>query len=141
MSNQGCFGCGEMISRDNNTRYLPCMVQVELWILAEKQWTVREKFILVHILAYKNFIWIKKEVIIDIEIRIMKTYYSLLKSHLACWIFRKFLRSYVWQRALFKNVTALNAVTSLTLNSDMDIFPQVLQNFQKTASKSEYILS
>ena len=40
-----------------------------------------------------------------------------------------------------KNVTALNAVTSLTLNSDMDIFPQVLQNFQKTASKSEYILS
>ena len=38
-------------------------------------------------------------------------------------------------------MTALNAVTSLTLNSDMDIFPQVLQNFQKTASKSEYILS
>ena len=43
-----------------------------------------KKFSLVNVLAYINFIWTKKGVIIDAEIWIIETYYySLLKSHLA----------------------------------------------------------
>ena len=41
------------------------------------------KFILTNILAYNNFIWTKKGVIIDVEIWIIETHYSLLKSRLA----------------------------------------------------------
>ena len=41
------------------------------------------KFLLVNILAYNNFIWTKKAVIIDVEMQIFKTYCSLFKSHLA----------------------------------------------------------
>ena len=36
----------------------------------------------------------------------------------------------------FVQLATLNTVTSLTVNSIMDIFLQVLQNFQNTASKS-----
>ena len=43
----------------------------------------KNKFILVNILTYNNFIWTKKGVIINVEIWIIKTYYSLLKSHSA----------------------------------------------------------
>ena len=43
-------------------------------------------------------------------------------------ILRKFLRKYNWQSASFKKVATLNTVTSLTVNSIMDIFLQVLQN-------------
>ena len=41
------------------------------------------KFILCNIFAYNNFIWTKKWRIVVIEIWIIETYYSLLKSHLA----------------------------------------------------------
>ena len=40
-----------------------------------------------------------------------------------------------------EKVGTLNTVTYLTLNSDMDIFLQVLQNFQNTLNKLEHILS
>ena len=39
-----------------------------------------------------------------------------------------------------KYVLTLNIVTSLIVNSIIDISLQVLQNFQNTPSKSEYIL-
>ena len=42
-----------------------------------------KKFILVNILAYNNFIWTKKGIIIVVEIWIIETYYSLLKLHSA----------------------------------------------------------
>ena len=41
------------------------------------------KFILVNILAYNNFMWTKKGEIVDIVILIIENYYSLLKAHLA----------------------------------------------------------
>ena len=44
------------------------------------------KFILVNILAYNNFMWTKKGVIVDIVIWIIENYYFLLKSHLAAQI-------------------------------------------------------
>ena len=44
------------------------------------------KFILVNILAHNNFMWTRKVVIVDIVIWIIKTFYSLLKSHLAAQI-------------------------------------------------------
>ena len=49
-----------------------------------------------------------------------------------CWIFRKFLRNYIWRSASFIKVTALNTVTSITANSLVDIVLQVLLNFQNT---------
>ena len=39
-------------------------------------------FILVNVLAYNNFMWTRKGVIVDIVIWIIEIYYSLLKSHL-----------------------------------------------------------
>ena len=60
-------------------------------------------------------------------------------------ILRKVLRNYIWQSASFKKVATLNTVTSLTAKSVMDIFLQVLQNFQNTAvlkkNLQEHILS
>ena len=47
---------------------------------------VNKKFILVNILAWSIFIWTKKGVIVDIEIWIIETCYSLLKSHFAAQI-------------------------------------------------------
>ena len=49
---------------------------------------------------------------------------------LLCWIFRQLLRNYIWWSTLFKKVMTLNTVTSLTVNSVIDIYLQVLQNFQ-----------
>ena len=57
--------------------------------MAWKRWTVKlanNKFILVNILAYNNFMWTKKRVIVDIVIWIIETYYSFLKSKLAAQI-------------------------------------------------------
>ena len=47
---------------------------------------INNKFILVNILAYNNFMWTKKGVIVDIVIWMIETYYSLLKSNLAAQI-------------------------------------------------------
>ena len=48
--------------------------------------------------------------------------------------------SYIWWSASLKKATILNTVASLTVNSVMDIFLQVLQNFQSTMIKPEHIL-
>ena len=90
-------------------------------------------------LVYSNFVWTKKGVIIDIEIWIIKTHYSLLKSHLAVQIctvgyveyFVDILFAgdficqtfYLLERFVQKVVT-LNTVASLTVNSAMNIFQQ-----------------
>ena len=47
-------------------------------------------------------------------------------------ICHKFLRNYIWRSASYKKVT-LNTVTSLTVNSVMDTFLQVLLTFQNIA--------
>ena len=41
--------------------------------------------------------------------------------------------NYIWRTGSLKKVTILNTVTSVTVNSVMDIFLSVLQNFQDTA--------
>ena len=86
------------------------------------------------ILANSNFISTKKVLIIDVEIWTVETYYSLLKPHLGVQIrtvtiSTKFLRKYMWRSASFKKVATVNTVTSLTVNSVMDIFLKILQIF------------
>ena len=64
----------------------------------------------------------------------IKTYYSLLKSHLTVQICTvSYTRNYIGWSTLLKKVMTLNAVTSLTAYFIMDIFLQVLQNFRNTA--------
>ena len=67
------------------------------------------------IIPYGNHIWQSKFLLLVIS------------------IFHKFLRKYIWQSSLFKKVATLNTLTSLTVNSIMDIFLQILQIFQNTA--------
>ena len=49
------------------------------------------------------------------------------------YIIHIFLRKYIWQSTLFKKVATLNTLTSLTVNSIMDIFLQISQNIQNAA--------
>ena len=77
-------------------------------------------------------------VIFHVETWIIKTYYSLFKSHLAVQIwtvsyvkcFCKFLRNIFGFS--FKNIVTLHPVTSLTVKLITDVFLQILQNFQNT---------
>ena len=52
---------------------------------------------------------------------------------LLCYIIQIFLRKYIWQSTSFKKVATLHTVSSLTINSIMDIFLQTSQNIQNTA--------
>lgn len=47
-----------------------------------------------------------------------------------CGMFCKFLRKYVWRDALFKKLATLHAANYLTVNSVMDMFLQILQDFE-----------
>ena len=86
------------------------------------------RFILVNIVAYNNFMWTRKGVIVNVVIWIIETYDSLLKSHLAAQIctfsyVEYFLNSY-------KIIFGFNIILQLLHH---EYIVQVLQNFQNTA--------
>ena len=127
-----------MVNKEVNKEVVNCNIKLE-----------NRKFILANILAYSFISYeIKKKsyyrcqnvnnrnllFLVEITFDGPDLYCQL------CWIFHKFLRNYIWLSTSIKNVATLNIVNSLTVNSVMDIFQQVSENFQNTVSKSEHML-
>ena len=57
----------------------------------------------------------------------------ICKIKLANIKFSKVLRNYIWHSVLFKTVATQKTVTSMTVNSVIDIFLQVFKKFRNTA--------
>ena len=64
------------------SRDFPLVVEIGLWTLARKRWTVRQNIqtrsLLSNFLAYINFKSTKKRITFDVEIKAFKIYYSFL---------------------------------------------------------------
>ena len=134
--------------------YLPQVVEVELWTLARKRWTFylanktcRQQVYLSCCLTllttavshevkgsnYRCRNFNHQTYYIQYIVLIKITFDSAdLYCHYVKYIIQIFLRKYIWQSTSFQKVVTLNIVTSLTVNSIMDIFLQISQNIQNT---------
>ena len=121
------------------------MLQVELCMETVncKIKLANNNFILVNIFVYSSFIWMEKRIVTNVKIWIIKAYYSLQKSHLAIQIFTGsyvecLVKKLYLAEHFIQKVATLNQVTSFTVNSVMDVFLQVLQNFQNFETKAVF---
>ena len=121
------------------------MLQVELCMETVncKIKLANNNFILVNIFVYSSFIWMEKRIVTNVKIWIIKAYYSLQKSHLAIQIFTGsyvecLVKKLYLAEHFIQKVATLNTVTSFTVNSVMDVFLQVLQNFQNFKTKAVF---